>query len=140
MDKKQVYIVVALILNDKKEILLAKRDEPTLPNAHNKWEFIGGGIDFGETPLQALKREVKEEAGIEVEVVRLLPEIQTHVWDMPDKQEQIIIISYECKVVGGELKPNVKENVGELKFFPVSEIPTLDCLPNVKEITDLLSR
>jgi len=84
MEQKQITIVVALITNEKGEILLARRNEPELVHAHNKWEFIGGGIEFGESPIEALKREVKEEAGVEIKIVRLLPEVVSNVWSFPN--------------------------------------------------------
>ena len=39
--------------------------------AANQWEFVGGGLDFGETPEECLKREIMEEAGLEVSVGRV---------------------------------------------------------------------
>ena len=73
MELQQHTIVIAIITNDQKDILLAKRHEPEAKHAHDKWEFIGGGIEFGEELEDAVKREVKEEAGVEVKIVRLLP-------------------------------------------------------------------
>ena len=137
MSQKQLTIVVAIITNEKGGVLLAKRNQPDIPSEHNKWEFVGGGIDFGETPEQALMREVKEEAGVEIEVVRLLPKIFTQIWKAQEPERHIIIISYECKIVGGELKPKDSE-VSELKFVPVQEIKNYECLPNVDKIIDML--
>lgn len=79
MQQKQITIVVALIRNEKKEILIARRNQPDIPEEQNKWEFIGGKINFGEDPEEALVREVKEECGLDVKVVRLLPKVQNQL-------------------------------------------------------------
>jgi mutator protein MutT len=139
MDDKQITIVVAVIRNEQGDVLLAKRNEPALVEAHNKWEFIGGGIDFGESPTEALKREAKEEAGIEVEVVRLLPKVFSEIQNQADGTKlQVIILSYECKIVGGQLKANLTEQVGELKFVPIDEVKKYDAFRNIYETVNLL--
>jgi 8-oxo-dGTP diphosphatase len=133
MESQQHTIVVALITNEKNEVLLARRNEPELTHAHNKWEFIGGGINFGEDPETAIVREVKEEAGVDVEVVRLLPKILSHVWNLEKGDHQILLLHYECKIVGGTLSPGLDEEISELKYFSLDEIKNLDTLPLIYE-------
>ena len=79
MNQKQITIVTAIIRDKKERFLLSKRNEPSLPYAHNKWQFIGGGINFGEDPEASIVRECKEEAGIKIVVVKMLPKIFTHL-------------------------------------------------------------
>ncbi len=50
------------------------------PN-RGKWTLIGGGIEFGETPKEALLREIKEEAGIELAVDPTLFDVFSHHYD-----------------------------------------------------------
>lgn len=139
MEQKQVTIAVAVIRNEKGEILLARRNEPGLSEAHNKWEFVGGGIDFGESPEQALKREVKEEAGVEVDVIGLLPEVFSEVQNLDDGDKlHVIILSYECKITGGELKANLDQEVAELKFVPLYEVKNYDAFKNIYGAVKLL--
>lgn len=140
MEQKQITIVVALIKNEKNEILLAKRFEPENKIAHNKWEFVGGGIEAGESPEQAIVREIKEEAGVEAEIIRLLPKILTHTYEpSPGSKIQIIMIIYECKIISGNLTPNKNEQIGELKFISKEELSSYDCLPNTLETVNLLN-
>ena len=62
--------VTAAILVQKDKVLIAKRR--SIDRLANKWEFPGGKIEKGETPEQCLKREMKEEFGIDVSVGEFL--------------------------------------------------------------------
>ncbi|MGL4335833.1 MAG: NUDIX hydrolase [Turicibacter sp.] len=55
----------AIIFNDNSEILMIK-------NPRKGWEYPGGMIDCGETLIQGLKREVKEETGIEINIIKMI--------------------------------------------------------------------
>lgn len=64
--KKSVHVVGAIIENEKGEIFCALRGpEMSLPNY---WEFPGGKIENGETPKEALAREIKEEFNCSIQV------------------------------------------------------------------------
>ena len=139
MNRRQIVIVAAIILNQKGEILLARRNQPETPEIHNKWEFAGGGVDFGEDPEVSIKREVKEEIGVEVEVIRLLPKIISDIQKFDNNDElQVLVLSYECKITSGIPKPSDPE-VGEVKFFPLEEISKLDAFENIYETIKLLN-
>ena len=56
-------VSVALIINSKKEILITKRSE-TKKSEPLKWELTGGSIKAGETSLQGILREMREEIGL----------------------------------------------------------------------------
>jgi 8-oxo-dGTP diphosphatase len=65
-DAKTVrYVAAGLILREGKILICQRR--PDQPMAH-KWEFPGGKIEAGETPEQALRRELDEELGIDAQV------------------------------------------------------------------------
>ena len=139
MHKQQITIVVAVIRNKDGDILLARRNEPELEHAHNKWEFVGGNIEFGETPEEAIKREVKEEAGVEVEVVKLLPKVFSENLKITDEKEaQIIILTYECKIVKGELTAGLQQEIAELKFVPLNEVKNYNAFRNIQRTVDLI--
>ena len=53
-----------VVINNKGELLLCKRKNI------NSWQFPQGGIDFGESPLKAARRELYEEVGIKKEDVK----------------------------------------------------------------------
>ena len=140
MSNKQLAIVIALIVNDKKEILLCKRHQPEDLEVHNKWEFPGGKIEFGEEPEEAVTREAKEETGVDVKVKRLLPKIYTNTWQKTEQREpyQVIILSYECEPLSNTLLTS-DPKISEVKYVPLNKVDYENCLPKMKEIINLLN-
>ncbi len=140
MYSDQITIVVAVITNDKNEVLLAKRHQPDFPQAHNKWEFPGGGIELGEEPIEAIKREVREEVGVEIKVIRLLPKIISDTQPSPNGgTRQVLIISYECKIISGVPTANLDEEITELKFYPFDEVKNLNTFFNTHPTLQLIT-
>src|SRR3989454_4310206 len=92
---KQVFpepTVGALIVNNQGKILLAKSHK-----WFNRYTLPGGHIEVGETMVDAVKREVKEEVGLDVEVVNMLL-IQEAIF-APEfyKKKHFIFIDFYCK-------------------------------------------
>lgn len=65
-DEKSIHVVAGVIVDARGRILLARRTEGR--DLAGLWEFPGGKVDPGETPEQALVRELREELGIDAEV------------------------------------------------------------------------
>lgn len=62
--------VKALIVHNRKALIIKRSDY--IEFAAGVWEFVGGGIEFGEELIEALKREVREETGMIIEMDRIL--------------------------------------------------------------------
>ena len=63
--KKNIHVVGAVIIEDDKILCAQRGPSKSLPL---KWEFPGGKIEAGETPQEALSREIKEEMQCKVEI------------------------------------------------------------------------
>ncbi len=134
-EKKQIIIVKGLVLNANNEILFVRRKREWHKEAHDKWEFPGGKIDFGETPEEAILREIKEESGYTATIITLLPKILSAQWEYETKQSQQILICYICKKYAGE--PVLTDHgVSEIKWFTYEHAKTLDCLPGIQEFLE----
>ncbi len=138
--KERKFIVGAIGLVKKgDEILMVLRNEEINPGAHLRWEFPGGKIEFDERPEEALIREVKEETGYLVEIVRQLPITWTKVWEYPDFFQHTLILGFECRVVG-EQEAFADEKVKEAAWEKIAEIDYSKTLAGTKEFVDRLNR
>ncbi len=74
-----VHVAVAVVVNERNEVLLALRPEDK--HQGGLWEFPGGKVEAGEGVVQALERELLEEVGIGVKQARPLIQIRHHYGD-----------------------------------------------------------
>jgi 8-oxo-dGTP diphosphatase len=138
--KKQFIIVKSLVTDTNGRILLVRRKREWHVEAHNKWEFPGGKVDFGEDPEHTAVREAKEESGYDVKVLKIIPKILTSQWEYPDRVSQQLLICYVCGLVGGNAS-TADHGVSEVRWFDVSEIPSSDdCLPGTTEFLEEYSK
>lgn len=94
------------------------------------WLFPGGKAEPSETdPIQTCKREVKEELGIEIEIIRQLTTLDSFAWQ-ENSNKNYILYHYLAKRIG-EIKPG--DNVVEWNWFDINKLPS-DCNSNVYEI------
>lgn len=120
--------VIAVIRNDKGQYLMTKRIdlEPKSKRFHNCWQFPGGGIEFGETPEEALQREMREEIGISVYVLKLFPEVYTVV----RARWQGVFLIYLCRLSDENATIILNEEASEYGWFSNLEIKKLKSLPS----------
>lgn len=119
---KVVDVVAAVIFNDKKDkVLVGQRSE--VQNYPNKWEFIGGKIEIGELPEEALRREIKEEIGAEVTVGKLLD--ITEVDNLERNQLSHRVFFYECHKLEGDIKLD-RAVYQKVKWIGVNNLTQLD--------------
>lgn len=138
MDKKrQITVVVGLIRNNDGRILLQKRIDPLIPDAHEKWEFPGGRIDFGESPTEALERECKEEIGCDITVLHLLPAVHSPIWTRTDnKSQQVFVLCYEARIINGTPHA-LDKKVSKVGWFSKDEIKNMDTLIGIKDFINM---
>lgn len=99
-----VPVVCAVILDDADRVLLAQR--PADKHLPLKWEFPGGKVEPGETPDAAISREIKEELGCELAILRALPRF-THQYP----RTLIEMIPFVCRLAPGSPPPHLHEHV-----------------------------
>ena len=105
--------IAAVIFKDKKLLLLKRAQEPW----KGYWNFPAGFLEYEESILDGVKREVFEEVGFRVNVTGL--HYAAKYCD--DPRGNGIVMFYDCEFVEGEYVPN--DEVEEFGFFSASEIP-----------------
>lgn len=127
--KKITLGVPAIIKNSKGEILLGKRSKNS-PLYPSYWGLPGGIVDFGESLENAVKREVREELGVPIKILRLgRPYMQFSKKECPI---QSLNIPAHCKITKGI--PKAKDETEDVKWFSKKEIKKMRLAYSHKEI------
>lgn len=125
---KTIEVVAAIIRKDDKIFATQRGYGPW----KDWWEFPGGKMEVGETPEEALKREIREELSADISVGKLLHTIE---WDYPDFH--LTMHCFLCSLVGENLHLNEHEaarwldrnTLGSVKWLP-ADIQLLPLLKN----------
>jgi len=117
--KKTIHVVGAIIENDRQEIFCALRNAPMV--LANYWEFPGGKIEPGETPQQALYREILEEFNCIIQVGEPVTETLYEY-----EQFFVHLETYLATIVKGT--PQISEHA-EAKWVPRQQLLELSFAP-----------
>ena len=119
--------VKALVLDEERTRFLIVKEE------NGKWELPGGGLDWGEDPHAGLRREIKEEMGIEVVWISERP-----CYFLSRKADTSDIwvanVLYETRLKNLEFEAS--DECVELRFVEPSEINDLNTFSNVKMLAE----
>jgi ADP-ribose pyrophosphatase YjhB (NUDIX family) len=117
----------AVVADDRGRILLARRTDNQL------WTIPGGAMEPGEFIADTAVREVKEETGIDVEIVSLVGIYSNphHVVEYADGEvRQQFSICFSCRPLGGELKPS--DETSEVDFFAPEVLDGMEIHPSIR--------
>jgi len=109
--------VGGLVVHEGRLLLVRRGREPF----KGWWDVPGGFLDAGEHPVDGLKRELREETGLEIELTRFVGIYMDTYGDGPDADDTLNL-HYEARIVGGELLPG--DDAVEIGWFAPDELPT----------------
>jgi len=122
---KTISVVAAIIFDEQGRIFATQRG---YGEWKDWWEFPGGKIEAGETPQQALRREIHEELDAEIEVGELLQTIE---------YDYLTMHCFKCKLAGSHVTLLEHEAA---RWLAPSELHSVQWLPADEEIIEELKR
>lgn len=103
--------VVAVIIDKQGRVLLLRHDY----RSTGQWGLPGGWLKREESPEAALAREMREETGLEVEVIEPLAVLRGSEMSRLD-------LIYRCRVTGGRLA--LGDEIAAAHYYPLTELPS----------------
>ncbi|WP_425955503.1 (deoxy)nucleoside triphosphate pyrophosphohydrolase [Xylanimonas sp. McL0601] len=117
-------VVAAVIVDDvdaPSELLAARRSRPV--ELAGRWEFPGGKVDAGETPVEALHRELREELGVVVDLGAELTGPDDGAWIITERH---VMRLWFARVTGGVPAPLVEHDY--LRWLDAASLYSVDWL------------
>ena len=115
--------VGAVIEDEAGRILLVKHAPERGGFWQGKWICPGGGLELGETIEEGIKREVREETQLEIDLIAPLHPFDRVVKSGDKVSLHVIYIDYLARVIGGELKAG--SDIGEAIWVEKERIPKI---------------
>lgn len=106
----------AVVVKDHKVLLVREKSD-------NAWSLPGGWADIGLSPGEVAAKEVKEEAGLDVQATRLLAVFDKKKHPHPPSPYHVYKMFILCEILGGSLTPGLETR--DVQFFAENEIPPL---------------
>jgi 8-oxo-dGTP diphosphatase len=121
--------VGGVVIHDGKVLLIRRASEPL----KGEWSIPGGLVELGEKLLDAVRREVLEETGLEVEPGDVL-ELFDSIWKDADGrcQYHYVLVDYLCHVTGGELQADT--DVSDASWANPRELQTFHLRPTTEAV------
>lgn len=108
----------AIIINEKNQILLSEKN---LKPYIGQWDIIGGFLKDGEHPEDGIRREVKEEIGVDIEIIKLFGVYMGQYYLGKNIYKNTLNFYYICRIKNGN--PKIIEEISKLKWFYRKNIP-----------------
>lgn len=109
--------VGAAIFNEERRLFIALRGKKAR-NERGKWEIPGGSVEFGETFEQAIKREIKEEHRVDIDIIELLG-ICDHI--ILEENEHWVSPTYVCRIREGTPAITEPDKCDDIGWFTLEE-------------------
>jgi 8-oxo-dGTP diphosphatase len=116
----------ALIRDDIERILFLRRS-PECTYWPGEWEIPGGKPDPGEDVFECVKRETSEEAGLQIDLIRLIGASET---DLPSVR--VVYLIFEARIIGGEVR--LSEEHVDGRWVAPAEIGTLPIMQPIAQV------
>ena len=114
-------IGVGAIMMQRDRVLMAQRGKEPLKNW---WSLPGGALEIGESLADGVRREVREETGLEIRPLGVLEIFERIMRDASGAPEyHYVLIDYVCRIIGGELAAG--DDVCAVEWVRRRDLPSL---------------
>ncbi len=129
-------VIVTAIIEDGDKLLFGQKPKDIGPYP-NTWHLIGGGLNLGEeSVIDALKREIKEEANIEVTDIQRISFDEDYEQNKRGERTHYIFLVFKAKYKSG--KPQASDDITELKWIDKSKLSEIKLTrPSIKLFKEL---
>jgi 8-oxo-dGTP diphosphatase len=117
MTKYEFRVVVKALITEKGEVLLGRKEEDDDHEIGGEWHILGGHLEKGEQVEEAVKREVKEETGLDVEVHQIV-DTSAFAWGGDEKDAVQIVL--HCEAEDRDAEP--RDDLQEVRWVPPAEV------------------
>jgi 8-oxo-dGTP diphosphatase len=128
--------VAAAVFNRDGEVLLVKRGRPP---RQGSWGLSGGLLDLGERLADGARREVREECGIDIEVVDIIATFEPVMRDEVGRVEyHYVVIDFWAHYLSGEATP--QDDVDAVAWVAMDQLDRFDLLAESRDVVELAYR
>jgi 8-oxo-dGTP diphosphatase len=121
-------VAVAAVIVEGDRVLLVRRGRPP---ARGLWAFPGGRVHLGEALADAVRREVREECGLDIAVLGFLDLVEAIAHEAGEPYHWVIV-EYVARVTAGRLQ--AADDAEAAAWFSLSELAQLATPPRVAEL------
>lgn len=119
---KEIHVAAAVVVREDGKILCARRGNAKNPDVARKWEFPGGKVERGETPENALARELREEMDLRVVVGKKIAAVRHRY---PNETFGIMLTAFRCVPADAGAAFVLREHA-DARWLPPEELSALD--------------
>ena len=116
--------VGGIVIRDGRLLMVRRAQEP----ARGLWSVPGGKVERSEYLSDALRREVREETGLEIDVGEL-----AGLFEVIGDDDHYVVMDF-LATYSGEDEPRPGDDVDRVRWVPLEDIPSLDCTPRFVEL------
>lgn len=114
---------------DGDAVLLVRRGQEP---AKGQWSLPGGAVELGETHIEALKREVREETTVEIWVGGLIGVFDRIFYDHEGAAKyHYVLIDYWGRIISG--RPKASSDISEVRLVPLQELESFGISPELRD-------
>lgn len=139
-EQKTIYVFDGVVFDKDGRILIDQRVGDKLAKVNGLWEVPGGKLEFGETPEQAIRREILEEIGCKVKVKKLIPYTDVGTLEYPERLQHTVVFYYICELEDNDCIEVHDHKIGGFRWVRPEELDDYEFMFGNREAIEMAIR